>query len=495
MSEDQPGHSRADVERFSDAEKPINAAVDADVVDFDGPDDPDKAMNWPPGKKAATLGMVTVMTLLSPIGSTISAAAAKDIMLHFNSTSNTLSAFVTTVYLLGWVCGPIVIAPLSELYGRAVLYKVCIVLFLLFNVACAVANSLASLIVFRLLAGIASSCPVTLGTGSIADMIPPERRAGVMGAYVIGAVLGPTIGPIAGGYLTPALGWRWAFWLMAILVAPPCLVVVLFMRESYPSVLLQRKKIRLRRETGNPRLRSALDTGRTARELFRCTIFRPFKMLMMPIVFLLSLYTATVYSYLYLCFTTFPQVFSLQYGFGSGPSGLATLGLGVGSILGVLFCGGVSDKLSAYLAKRNGGEVKPEYRLPSIIIGGVFVPIGLFWYAWTAEKRLHWILPIIGTGFLGAGMIITYMAATLYLVDAYTVYAASVTASNTVFRCLCATFLPLAGPALYERLGVGWGTSLLGFVAVAFIPLPCFFYMYGERIRESKHSQSQLSAI
>lgn len=330
-------------------------------------------------------------------------------MLHFNSTSDTLSAFVTTVYLLGWVCGPIIIAPLSELYGRAMLYKVCIVLFLLFNVACAVANSLASLIVFRLLAGIASSCPVTLGTGSIADMIAAERRAGVMGAYVIGAVLGPTIGPIAGGYLTPVLGWRWAFWFMAIVVSPLCLVVVLFMRESYPFVLLQCKTIRLRRETGNQKLRSALDTGRTTHELFRCTIFRPFKLLLMPIVFLLSLYTATVYSYLYLCFTTFPQVFGIQYGFGSGPSGLATIGLGVGSLLGVLLCGGVSDKLSAYLAKKNHGEVKPEYRLPSMIIGGVCVPIGLFWYGWTAEKRLHWILPIIGTGFLGAGMIITYV--------------------------------------------------------------------------------------
>lgn len=330
-------------------------------------------------------------------------------MLHFNSTSDTLSAFVTTVYLLGWVCGPIIIAPLSEPYGRAVLYKVCIVLFLLFNVACAVANSLAMLIVFRLLAEIASSCPVTLGAGSIADMIPAERRARAMGAYVTGVVLGPTIGPIAGGYLTPALGWRWAFWLMAIVAAPLCLVVVLFMRESYPYVLLQRKTIRLRRETGKQRLRSALDTGTATQMLFRRAIFRPFEMLLMPIVFLLSLYTATAYSYLYLCFTTFPQVFGVQYGFGSGPSGLATLGLGIGSLLGVLFCGGVSDKLSAYLGKKNDGQVKPEHRLPSIIIGGLCVPIGLFWYGWTAEKRLHWILLIIGTSFLGAGVIITYV--------------------------------------------------------------------------------------
>lgn len=340
----------------------------------------------------------------------MSAAAAEDIMRHFNSTSDTLAVFVTTIYLLGWVCGPIVIAPLSEMYGRAILHKVCIVLFLIFNVACAVANSLGSLIAFRFLAGIASSCPVTLGTGSIADMVPQEKRAGVMGAYVIGAVLGPSIGPIAGGYLAPALGWRWVFWIIAIVGSPLAIVVVLFMRESYPFVLLQRRTVRLHRETGNLKLRSALDTGKTARALFRFSIFRPLKMLLLPIVFLLSLYTATVYSYLYLCFTTFPRVFGIQYGFGSGLSGLATLGLGVGSILGVLFCSSVSDKLSAYLAQKHGSEVKAEYRLPIIIVGGFCVPIGLFWYGWTAEQKLHWILPIIGTGFIGAGMIITYVS-------------------------------------------------------------------------------------
>ena len=79
------------------------------------------------------------------------------------------------------------------------------------------------------------------------------------------------------------------------------------------------------------------------------------------------------------------------------------------------------------------------------------------------------------------------MASTMYLVDAYTVYAASVTASSTIFRCLFGALLPLAGPAMYDDLGVGWGTSLLGFISVAFIPLPFFFYFYGQRLRETKH--------
>ena len=78
------------------------------------------------------------------------------------------------------------------------------------------------------------------------------------------------------------------------------------------------------------------------------------------------------------------------------------------------------------------------------------------------------------------------MASTMYLVDAYTVYAASVTASSTILRCLFGALLPLAGDAMYDALGVGWGTSVLGFISIAFIPLPFIFYFYGQRIRETK---------
>ena len=81
------------------------------------------------------------------------------------------------------------------------------------------------------------------------------------------------------------------------------------------------------------------------------------------------------------------------------------------------------------------------------------------------------------------------MPASTYLVDAYTVYAASVSAASTVFRSLLGALLPLAGNSMYNAMGVGWGTSLLGFIAVAFIPVPLIFWKFGQRIRESKFSQ------
>jgi hypothetical protein len=185
----------------------------------------------------------------------------------------------------------------------------------------------------------------------------------------------------------------------------------LFMRETYAYTILENKTKRLRKETGNPKLRSALDKGTTTKELFSLAMVRPTKMLLFaPIVSLLSLYMALVYGYLYLLFTAMPTLFEGEYHFSRGSVGLSYLGIGTGSILGLVIAGATSDPLVRYLAKRNGGDVKPEYRLPFMFIACLIIPAGLFLFGWSAEKKTHWILPIIGTSFLGCGMIIVFVS-------------------------------------------------------------------------------------
>lgn len=186
-------------------------------------------------------------------------------------------------------------------------------------------------------------------------------------------------------------------------------------KESYAPTLLARKAQRLRKQTGNLSLRSALETTRTRKELFWFSIIRPAKMLFLsPIVFLLSLYVGLVYGYLYLLFTTITTVFEQTYGFSQGSVGLSYLGIGIGSIIGLILLGGTSDKLLTYLSAKNGGEKKPEYRLPPMIPGSFFVPASLFMYGWTAYYHAHWIVPIIGTSFLGIGMLITFVSASSF---------------------------------------------------------------------------------
>ncbi len=190
-----------------------------------------------------------------------------------------------------------------------------------------------------------------------------------------------------------------------------------------------------------------------SREILTTAIVRPSKMLICsPIIFLFSLYMFIVYGYLYLVFTALPTLFKSKYDFSTGSIGLTYLGLGVGSFAGVMASGATSDRLAHYMKTKAGGEPKPEYRLPLVVIGSFVVPAGLFWIGWTAESRQHWILPVIGTAILSLGVTLAFvsskrvatfqprpsrgssqrsqMAILTYLIDAYDVYAASAVGSK-----------------------------------------------------------------
>lgn len=132
---------------------------------------------------------------------------------------------------------------------------------------------------------------------------------------------------------------------------------------------------------------------------------------------------------------------------------------------------------------RSGSEAQPEHRLPPLVFGGLILPIGLFLYGWTADAHVQWMAPIIGTGILGLGLIATTIPVQSYLVDAFGIHAASAIAASTVVRNISGAVLPLAGPPLYNKLGLGWGNSVLGFIALAFTPVPLLLMKFGERLR------------
>lgn len=140
-------------------------------------------------------------------------------MEEFHFTNELLGVFAVSVYVLGFVIGPFLIAPLSELYGRLYVYHTCNILLVIFTIACAVSPSLPSLVGFRLLAGCAGAAPLTIGGGTVADVVPPEKRGRAMAVYVLGIVLGPTIGTLTGGFIAQTKGWRWIFWVVTIIVS------------------------------------------------------------------------------------------------------------------------------------------------------------------------------------------------------------------------------------------------------------------------------------
>ncbi|KAJ5638455.1 hypothetical protein N7528_000845 [Penicillium herquei] len=462
-----------------------------DLVDFEGPNDPENPHNWSAWRKGSQLFLMAFNTFITPLASSMFTPGVSEVMKEFNTSSSMLGSFVVSVFLLGYCFGPFLIAPLSEIYGRVPLYHACNFLFLVFTVACAVSQSMPQLILFRLLAGMAGVCPLTIGSGTVADMISKEKRAGIMAIWAMGPILGPVVGPVAGGFLAEAAGWRWVFWVLTITTGVMMSFTLILYQESYAPVLLERKAARLRKESGNHQLRSVSDGGKLSRKLFVTALSRPVKLLFRsPIVFLMALLSAIAYGYLYLMFTTMTSIFEGQYGFSSGISGLTYLGFGVGSIIGLGATGSFADRI----AKKHiqNGCFTPESRLLPMVIGCWFMPIGLFWYGWSAEADTTWIVPIIGSSFFALGLITVFMSTSTYLVDSYLRYAASVTAANTALRSLVGALLPLAGPSMYDTLGLGWGNSLLAFIALAMCSVPFLFWKYGATIRTHPRFQLEL---
>lgn len=147
------------------------------------------------------------------------APGASLLMKDFHQTSETLGTLVVTIYLLGFALGPLVIAPLSELYGRLYIYHACNVIFIAFTIGCALSTDVGMFLAFRFLTGCAGSAPLANGGGTVADVIPQEKRGAAMAIFAVGPLLGPVIGPIMGGFISQGVGWRWNFWVLAIIVS------------------------------------------------------------------------------------------------------------------------------------------------------------------------------------------------------------------------------------------------------------------------------------
>jgi len=199
---------------------------------------------------------------------------------------------------------------------------------------------------------------------------------------------------------------------------------------------------------------------------------------------LLAIYMSFVFALLYLIFTTVTEVFIGNYGFSIELCGLAYLGPGIGFMIGIVVFAKTSDPTVIRLTKANNGVYEPEMRLASCLFFAFFIPISFFWYGWTADKHVQWIVPIIGLIPFGFGLMGIFAPIQTYFIDATGQYAASAIAGLTAARCLMAALLPLAAPTMYANLGLGWGNSLLGFVALGLIPAPALIYKYGGAIRK-----------
>ncbi|KAF6838946.1 major facilitator superfamily transporter [Colletotrichum plurivorum] len=409
----------------------------------------------------------------------------------FENNSRIIGSLSVSIYLLGLAVGPLILSPLSEIHGREVVLNTANIWMTTWQIGCALAPSLSSLIAFRFLSGIGGSACLTIGGGVISDLFPVEERGLANSIFTIGPLFGPVLGPILGGFVAQRAGWRWPFWVLLAALGVATIGVVVLNQETNPSVLLRRKTERLKKETARDDLVSALDVTaqkgapRSNLAILLAAIVKPLQFLTTsPIVPLLALYMSFIFGLLYLLLTTVTAVFNETYGWDLELCGLAYLGLGLGFAIGLFVVARTSDATVVKLTKRANGRYNPEMRLATCVIFAAFVPISFFWYGWAVQKRTHWIVPVLGLAPFGFGMMGIFAPIQTYVIDIGGSYAASVLAGITTARCVFGAFLPLAGPPLYASLGLGWGNSLLGFIGLGLIPAPLLIFKYGERLRE-----------
>ncbi|OJJ53831.1 hypothetical protein ASPSYDRAFT_61798 [Aspergillus sydowii CBS 593.65] len=463
------------------------------IVGWEYDKDPQNPRNYPPSRKWFLLGIVSIVTLISPFASTLFAPAAGYAARELGNTSSILSTLAVTAYLFGYAVGPLILSPLSELYGRRIVLNVATTLFVLFQIGCALSPNIAALIVFRTITGMGGSACLTIGGGVISDLFAPEQRGLAMSIFSLGPLLGPVIGPICGAFIAQDVGWRWIFWVLTITGGTFTTFVIIFSRETNPVILMERKTRKLQKELDRPDLRSCYEKKdqepiKTHRAAFRFLLHRltiPIQLLIhSPIVTLIALYIAVIYGCLYLLFTTVTSIFEDTYHWPLSTSGLANIGLGLGFLIGQIIFGLTSDKVLKRLKARNNNTLTPEMRLPLAIVFALFVPISFFWYGWSVQKPTHWIVPIIGLAPFAVGMIGIFSTLQTYVIDCYPRYAASGIAAITVTRSMFGALLPLAGPYMYRALGYGWGNTLLGLIALLLVPMPVIFYRFGAVLRE-----------
>lgn len=473
------------------------------LVDFI-PNDHKNPMTLPKWKKWTFMLLHAVAVLAVTFVSSAYSGSITSLIMDFHASTIVIILGVS-LFVLGFALGPLIWAPMSEIYGRQWLFIGTMGVLTAFNAGTAGAQNMATVIVLRFFAGTIGSSPLTNSGGLIADAFTQAERGLATSIFAAAPFLGPALGPIAGGFLSSASGWRWVEGLMAIFTGIMWIIITFTVPETYAPVILKKRAEKLSALTGHKYI-SKLEAGKpikTIGQTFKTALARPWVLLFRePIVLIVSLFMAILYGTLYMLFAAFPIVYQQGRGWSPGVGGLAFLGIVVGMMVAVGYT--IWDnRRYAKISDEYDGLAPPEARLPPAMIGAILLPIGMFWFAWTNGPEVHWMVSIAGTSFFGGGVVLLFLSLMNYLIDTCkstpaldttrsyglltyrtdVIYAASVLAANAVIRSLFGAAFPLFTTDMYKSLGIHWASSIPAFLGVACLPFPFLFYKYGASIR------------
>jgi len=286
-------------------------------------------------------------------------------------------------------------------------------------------------------------------------------------------------------YASQNINWRWTYRVQLIWIFCELVALISVVPETYAPVILKWKAQRLRKSTGKPDYYAPIDVNdKNVLNAIIVSCYQPFQLMFFDrMALLLNTWTALLLGILYLAFQAFPIIFETNHGFNEQSTGLTFLGIGIGMLAG-LSSQPFWNRLFARESSKFEDNPPPEIRLYMGQLGGILVPIGLFWLAFTTYSHVHWIVPIISSIPFGAGVYFAFTSVFTYLVTAYRPIAASAMASNSAMRSTFAAAFPLFAGTMYNRLGTVGATALLAGLTALMAPLPFIFYRIGPGLRK-----------
>jgi DHA1 family multidrug resistance protein-like MFS transporter len=455
---------------------------------------PGNARNWSRWKKTYTTFIVSIIGFVSTLATSIYAPGHDDVAREFN-VSLTYALLPLSCYALGMGFGPMIASPMSETLGRKAVYLTTVPLFAIFILGSGFSQNIHSLCACRFFAGLFGAPGVSIASATIADIIPADKRGMPLAIYYSIPFLGSLLGPMIGGVVVEWKGWRWTQW-TTLFIAAAVFPLVGFIHESYRAVLVQRlaQKERGSRPHSQRRSKKAVVS-----HFFKTTTTRPVHMLFTePIVGFVCLYCSFQFALLYTFIVGTPYVFTTTYHFSVAQQSLSFFGLVIGALtataaLIIMDHFIYQPKSLAFKLDSPNSEFPPEHRLYPAMIGSIVIPIGLFTFGWTAQSDIHWAVPITAQGVAMLGSMLTYVSANMYMVDTYgPMYGASAAGANSLVRYVLTATFPLFTLQMYQRLGIGWTASLLGFCTVGMMPIPWVFWVWGEGLRGRSRYEKEM---
>ncbi|WVQ85702.1 hypothetical protein IAT38_007868 [Cryptococcus sp. DSM 104549] len=392
-----------------------------------------------------------------------------------------------SLYVLGFALGPMLLAPLSEYWGRRPVYLVSWTIFTLFQLPLALAKNTATVLVCRFIQGFSGAAPLANTGGVVHDVFGIDEGGLAVAIYALSSADGPPFGNVLSGFLAQEQGWRWLFWAYLIIFGAFLVIIFFCLPETRSTIILTRKSAALRSATNTPFYAEHELVKKAPGHFYHVTIVRAFKFLFTErITYLCAGINGFVFGMIFLSNEAFPLVFGTgNHGHGWTHSGVVNLTFGayaVGAIIG--FALTPLQEAQYRRACHRLGRSDPEARWWSSLWATPAMPLGLMIAAWTSYPTLPWIAPLIGFTLFGFGFYVILAAILNYVVDGYGHYSASALGGVVFVRNIVGAVFPLFSSQMFKGMGNQWALFLLSMVSFLMVPVPFYLYYRGAVVRQ-----------